>query len=269
MPIDPNAMSICNALKTYNPILRIGAIERQLGTNAEVISTIQDRVIGVCNKHAALITQALEFNEQNQNWGTSYFANHIAGLIADRWITDRTEALQDDYAEYLSGLARPEIYSGLPSSWAGSNAECSYVATVINAISTANSAYLKFNLFHFDSAKMHLFFEENILNVSRKCLEQTIQVIPESGSNPDSVSSILQSYIKSAGMMMHDIWTSESAVFINAYKNASPLAQQEFKKAGGNIELIKDNFVIAMNSLLNTAIHGLEVRQDLRSEMSL
>lgn len=261
---DQNTYSISTAIKQLSPLWRVSLFEQQLGTSKEVIDQIIDTATDHCKKEAALLAQCLDFNNANEDWAKSFFALHIAELIADTWSEKRTECLTFSYCEYLAGLATPNLYSGLPPSWEQTSSEVSYIATCINAMSKSLSAYNKFNLFHFDQEKIHNFFNGLILCKAQECVDKVISALPESSKNNDSISSLYQSFIKAAGNALSDLWLAESANFVSTYQLANSEQQELMRTKGGNLKLIEDNFNRAMNNLADFSLIGLEQRESFK-----
>lgn len=264
---DQNTYAISSAIKQLTPLWRVSLFEQQIGTPKDVIDHIITTATNHCKKEASLLAQCLDFNNENEDWAKSYFAFHIAELIADTWNEKRTECLNFSYCEYLAGLATPNLYSGLPPSWEQTSSEVSYIATCINAMSKSISAYNKFNLFHFDQEKIHIYFNGLILCKAQECVDKVISALPESSKNNDSISSLYQSFIKAAGSALSDLWLAESASFVTTYQQASSDQQELMRSKGGNLKKIEESFNVAMNSLADCSLNGFEKRES--SKLSL
>lgn len=255
---DPNSIQISTAIKLSIPFLRIATIERQFGNSEETVQEIVSAAAKYAKKEAALLSQCLDFRSDDQEWATAFFANHIGELIADNWTEKRTECLSFPYSNYLADFLTADIEAGLPASWKGTSAEVSYTATCVNAMSKALSAYNKFNLFHFDRDKMSNFFSRLILTKSQECVDEVLKVLSESSRNPDSVSSLYQTFIKAAGIQLSDIWCAESVKFIETYKNSTPEEKRQLEKAGGNLKPVIDGFSVSMRETLQASLNGIQ-----------
>jgi len=254
------------AINQLAPLWRIRQIESANGTPGDVISDIELRVSALCRREASQLCQTIDIGGDNTAWAESYFSGLIAGMIADKWAEAPQEAESFAYAEHLASLAAEPMYAGLPSSWHGTQAEVSYVATTLSAISRAMQSYSKFNLFHFERDKVQNFFTEQIITSAQ---EATKRISPKLTEQPDinSASSLYQTLLRQAGTVMADLWQSASVDVISVYRMASHDEREELQTPF-DLSILSGQLRSAMNSLADGAILSLDTSQQLKASTS-
>lgn len=255
-------MTVRSSINQLAPLWRIRLIEASNGTDENEIEAIEKDLGAFCRRQASLLCQRIDISGENANWAESYFSNHIATMVADRWAESPGEARSFQYAEHLASLASEPMYAGLPSSWLGTNSEVSFVATTLNAIARPMQAYLKFNLFHFDRAEIQNYFTEQIITSAQ---EATRILSPKLTSQLDinSASSLYQTFLRQAGFAISDLWQSASMDIISQYQLANQ-DQKEELRTPYDLKLISQQLKTAMQALAEAAISSLEVGQQLQ-----
>lgn len=262
-----NDKSIMHALKQLEPLNRIRTLEAAKGMDTDAISDVEVRLSALAKRHAATLCQNLDMAGENANWAESYFTTLICNQIADKWGESPAEAEAFDYASHLSALATEPMYAGLPSSWRETNAEVSFVATTVSAITRAMAAYNKFNLFHFDGEVIQNYFTETIITNATNAVTEVMNKLSE-GPDTNSASSLLQSFIRQSGVLMSDIWQTASVEFIKLYELADE-SQKSTLKTPYSLELLADQHKRSLDTLAQNVIHSLAVSNELTSRFSM
>jgi hypothetical protein len=258
-----------SSIVQLSPLWRIRLIEEANKTPPEDIEDIEVRVSELCRQHAARLCQTIDISGMDSNWAESYFASHIANLIADKWAESREDAQSFPYDKHLASIASEPMYAGLPSTWHGTSAEVGYVATTLTSISKAMEAYSKFNLFHFNQDEIQGFMTEQIITAAS---EATFKITSQLSEQPDgnSSASLYQTLLRQAGIALSSLWESASVDLISVYKMAN-VEQREELQTPYDLELIATQLKKSMDSLVFAATKSLTVANQMKSnsEMSL